>query len=107
LDPEVHDVEKFEQQFHEGIESIIHEESELMYDNYNSESELDSDKQISISTCLGGDINRLVCNYHYAYIEETFQRDVDYIEHVVSDVEINEENMLPSGPLDILVSVNV
>jgi hypothetical protein len=91
LEPEVHDVEKFEQQFHEGIESIICEESELMYDNYNSESELDFDKQISISACLGGDINRLVCNCHYAYFEETFQWDADYIEHVVSDVEINED----------------
>jgi hypothetical protein len=104
LDPEVHDVEQFEQQFHEGIESIIREESELVYDSYNSELELDSDKHISISTCLGGDINKLVCNYHYAYFEETFQHDADYIEHVVSDVEINEDNLLLSNPLDILVS---
>jgi len=78
-----------------------------VYENYNSELELDSDQQISISTFLGGDINKIVCNYHYAYFEETFQYDANYIEHVVSDVEINEDNLFPSNPLDILVSSTV
>jgi hypothetical protein len=66
LDPKVHDVKQFDQQFHEGIESIVREESELVYDNYSSESEPSSDKHISISSCIGGDINKLVCNYHNA-----------------------------------------
>jgi hypothetical protein len=48
-------------------------------------------------------INKLVCNCHNAKFEETFQQDADYIEHVVSVVEINEDNLLPYDPLDILV----
>jgi hypothetical protein len=36
LDPEVHDVKQFEHQFHEGIESIVCEESKLVYDIYSS-----------------------------------------------------------------------
>jgi hypothetical protein len=37
LDPNVCDVEESDQQIHEDIQSIIHEQSEPVYDNYASD----------------------------------------------------------------------
>jgi hypothetical protein len=66
LDPKVHDVKQFDQQFHEGIQFVVCEESDFVYDNYSSESMPSSNKHIYISSCIGSDINKLVCNFHNA-----------------------------------------
>jgi hypothetical protein len=91
---EVHVLNHFNHQFHESIESIVHEESDLVYDNYGSKLEPGFEKHIFISTCIGSHSIEPICD---CYIEE-FEKSVEffYEEHIsIQDLKGNGGNLQP------------
>jgi hypothetical protein len=82
-------LKQFDQQFREGFESMVCEESNPVFDSYVSELENDSDEQISPLESIGVYSSKLVRDCHDAEFKGSF-----YQEHIPNQNLKEEEGSL-------------